>query len=157
MDATLVWPHKSLSPPAGINRRVTMQNLRRRSPFLLSSVLTDSSNLDTSSSSSSSTHESITVYNDNWFDRLAINHLSNSLQTSAGLRSKKSGYDGLMEAATMASRRFSPVEQRELIKRVLPPSKFAREYFAVFTTVFFAWLVGPCQVFGGDKLCRNVH
>ncbi|XP_011079931.1 beta-carotene isomerase D27, chloroplastic [Sesamum indicum] len=159
MDATLVWPHKSLSPPPRLNRRVTMQNLRR-SPFILLSVLTDG-NFDTSSSSSS-THESKSVYNDNWFDRLAINHLSNSLQASAGLRSKKSGYDGLIEAATMASRRFSPVEQREivirtletafpkpilsLIRRVVPRSKFAREYFAVFTTVFFAWLVGPCQV-----------
>ncbi|KAL0459471.1 UNVERIFIED_CONTAM: Beta-carotene isomerase D27, chloroplastic [Sesamum latifolium] len=116
MDATLVWPQKSLSPPPRINRRVTMQNLRRSSPFLLSSVLTDT-NLDTSSSSS--VHESKTVYNDNWFDRLAVNHLSNNLQASTGLRSKKSGYDGLIEAATMASRRFSPVEQREIVIRTL--------------------------------------
>ncbi|KAL0389448.1 UNVERIFIED_CONTAM: Beta-carotene isomerase D27, chloroplastic [Sesamum calycinum] len=114
MDATLVWPHKSFSPPPRINRRVTMQNLRRSSPFLPSSLLTDS-NVDTSSS----VHESKSVYNDNWFDRLAINHLSNSLQAATGLRSKNSGYDGLMEAATMASRRFSAVEQREIVIRTL--------------------------------------
>ncbi|XP_020971183.1 beta-carotene isomerase D27, chloroplastic-like [Arachis ipaensis] len=29
---------------------------------------------------------------------------------------------------------------------MLPPSKFAREYFAAFTTLFFAWLVGPSEV-----------
>jgi len=28
----------------------------------------------------------------------------------------------------------------------MPPSKLAREYFAVFTTIFFAWLLGPSEV-----------
>ncbi|KAI3449701.1 hypothetical protein Pfo_006366 [Paulownia fortunei] len=169
MDATLVQPYKSLFLQPRINRRVTMQN-HRRPPFILS-VLTDN-NLDTSSA-----HESKNVYSDNWFDRLAINHLSHSLQASTGLRSKKSGYDGLVEAATMASRRFTPIQQSQvviqtletafprpilsLIKTLLPPSKFAREYFAVFTTVFFSWLVGPCQVreseFEGRREKNVVH
>ncbi|PHT86813.1 hypothetical protein T459_08919 [Capsicum annuum] len=29
---------------------------------------------------------------------------------------------------------------------LLPQSKWAREYCAMFTTVFFAWLVGSCEV-----------
>ncbi|XP_057965450.1 beta-carotene isomerase D27, chloroplastic-like [Malania oleifera] len=32
------------------------------------------------------------------------------------------------------------------IRTLLPHSKFAREFFAAFTTVFFTWLVGPCEV-----------
>ncbi|XP_042011908.1 beta-carotene isomerase D27, chloroplastic-like isoform X3 [Salvia splendens] len=103
-----------------------------------------------------------TSYNDNCFDRLAINYLSQSLQSASGMRSGKEGYEGLVEAATMASRRFNSIQQKGvvidtlkaalpaplllLIKKTAPPSKFSRELFAVFTTIFFAWLIGPCQV-----------
>ncbi|XVE77839.1 hypothetical protein DITRI_Ditri13aG0095300 [Diplodiscus trichospermus] len=41
------------------------------------------------------------VHNDNWFDLMAINHLSQSLQASTGLKSRKSGYEGVVEAATI--------------------------------------------------------
>ncbi|KAJ4828606.1 Beta-carotene isomerase d27, chloroplastic [Turnera subulata] len=103
-----------------------------------------------------------TVYNDNWMEQLAINHLSRSVQSITGMTNSKRGYDGLVQAATDASRKFSSTQQHELvlqaldkaiprpildlIKAVLPQSKFAREYFAVFTTLFFVWLVGPCEV-----------
>ncbi|KAK4560239.1 hypothetical protein RGQ29_009137 [Quercus rubra] len=102
------------------------------------------------------------VYNDRWFDLIAINHLSQSVQAATGLRNGMSGYESLVEAARVASQKFNPIQQREvvikalerafprpilyLIRTLLPPSKFAREYFAAFTTVFFAWLVGPCEV-----------
>ncbi|XP_014495686.1 beta-carotene isomerase D27, chloroplastic [Vigna radiata var. radiata] len=103
------------------------------------------------------------AYNDNLFDRLAINHLSKSVQEATGLSNNKSGYESLVEAATVAKHKFDPIEQQEVIiqaldrafprpilsfiKTVLPPtSKLSREYFAVFTTLFFAWLVGPCKV-----------
>ncbi|XP_042971830.1 beta-carotene isomerase D27, chloroplastic-like [Carya illinoinensis] len=101
-------------------------------------------------------------YNDNWFDQIAINHLSQSVQAATGLRNNKSGYESLVEAARVASQNFNPIQQREvviyalerafprailsLIKTLLPQSKLAREYFAAFTTVFFAWLVGQCEV-----------
>ncbi|KAL8548140.1 hypothetical protein ACS0TY_007451 [Phlomoides rotata] len=170
MDTTVIQPYNRLFPPPQINRRISMQNLRQP-PSIISSVLADK-NLDATTS-----HEPRTSYNDNWFDRLAINHLSTSLQAATGLRSGRKGYDGLVEAATMASRRFNPIQQRQLviqtlqlaipspilflIKTMLPPSKFAREYFAVFTTIFFAWLVGPCQVkeseFEGKKEKNVVH
>lgn len=32
------------------------------------------------------------------------------------------------------------------IRNLMPESKFTREFFAVFTTVFFRWLVGPSEV-----------
>ncbi|XP_041009002.1 beta-carotene isomerase D27, chloroplastic-like [Juglans microcarpa x Juglans regia] len=117
------------------------------------SIAEDLSGKSTSSSS---------VYNDNWFDLVAINHLSQSVQAATGIRNSKSGYESLVEAAKVASQNFNPIQQKEviiqalerafprpilsLIKILLPQSKFAREYFAVFTTVFFAWLVGPCEV-----------
>ncbi|XP_073288013.1 beta-carotene isomerase D27, chloroplastic [Primulina huaijiensis] len=169
MEVTLVQINNSLLRPPRINRRIAMHSHVRSLSIL--SEITDNS-VD---SSISSTREPKTVYNDNWFDRLAIRHLSHSLQSSTGMRSERRGYDGLIEAATMASRRFTPIQQRSLviqtletafpkpilslIKAFLPPSKFAREYFAVFTTIFFSWLVGPCEVkeseFQGKKE-RNV-
>ncbi|KAL5702157.1 beta-carotene isomerase [Ranunculus cassubicifolius] len=103
-----------------------------------------------------------TVYKDNWFDRIAIDYLSQSLQVTTGMKSEKNGYDSLMEAATAVSQQFDKTKQRELIaetldkafpkpildliRTVMPPSKLAREYYAVFTTIFFRWLVGPCEV-----------
>ncbi|KAE9589181.1 putative beta-carotene isomerase [Lupinus albus] len=102
------------------------------------------------------------VYKDSWFDHIAINHLSKSIQAATGLSNSKSGYESLVEASTMASKEFNHIEQQQvviealdrafprpillLIRTLLPPSKFAREYFALFTTFFFAWLVGPSQV-----------
>ncbi|KAL3827999.1 hypothetical protein ACJIZ3_016801 [Penstemon smallii] len=158
MDAMVVKPYRIRLP--GINRRIAMHNPGGRR-FIVS-VLADK-NTDTSSLSTSHDDESKNViYQDSFYDRLAINHLSQSLQAATGRKSKKSGYDGLVEAATMASRRFSPIEQREvviqtlltafpkpilsLIKIIAAPSKFTREFFATFTTIFFAWLVGPCEV-----------
>ncbi|KAK7336798.1 hypothetical protein VNO77_17346 [Canavalia gladiata] len=102
------------------------------------------------------------AYNDNLFDRLAINHLSKSVQAATGVSNNKSGYESLVEAATVAKQKFNPIQQQQvviealdrafpkpilsLIKTLLPPSKFSREYFAAFTTLFFAWLVGPSEV-----------
>ncbi|KAG5072399.1 hypothetical protein AAZX31_03G139700 [Glycine max] len=102
------------------------------------------------------------AYKDNLFDRLAIHHLSKSVQEATGLGNNKSGYESLVEAATVAKMKFDPIQQQEviiqalhrafpkpilsLIKTLLPPSKLSREYFAVFTTLFFAWLVGPSEV-----------
>eukprot|EP00257_Ricinus_communis_P017414 XP_015575846.2 beta-carotene isomerase D27, chloroplastic [Ricinus communis] len=78
----------------------------------------------------------ISIYRDSWFDQLAINHLSQSVQAATG-----------------------PI--LDLIKTLLPQSRFTREYFAAFTTLFFVWLIGPCQVreseFNGRKEKNVVH
>ncbi|KAL4366224.1 hypothetical protein GQ457_05G002950 [Hibiscus cannabinus] len=86
------------------------------------------------------------VHNDNWFDLLAINYLSQSLQAATGLKSMLSGYEGLVETAATMSKMFDTKTQQELIRTLLPQSQFTREYFAAFTTVFFAWLIGPSEV-----------
>ncbi|MED6182088.1 Beta-carotene isomerase d27, chloroplastic [Stylosanthes scabra] len=113
---------------------------------------------------SSSTNQQQHVHmvgKDNWFDRLAINHLSKCVQHATGVRNNKSGYESLVEAAMVASHKFDPIQQRHLViqalhttlpnfifslTRMLPPSKFTRQVFAAFTTFFFAWLIGPSQV-----------
>ncbi|MFS8014626.1 putative beta-carotene isomerase [Helianthus anomalus] len=45
--------------------------------------------------------------------------------------------------------------------RLMPNSKFTREFFAIFTTVAFRWLVGPSEVreleFEGKKERNVVH
>ncbi|KAH0641157.1 hypothetical protein KY290_038431 [Solanum tuberosum] len=114
---------------------------------------------------------------DNWFDHLAINHLSQSIQATTGLRNKKSGYEGFVEAARVVYVNFNSTHQTNLVieslqrafpkpilslvKMLLPESKWAREYCAIFTTIFFPWLVGPCEVkeseFNGRKENNVVH
>ncbi|KAE8665425.1 Beta-carotene isomerase D27 [Hibiscus syriacus] len=109
------------------------------------------------------------VHNDGWFDLLAINYLSQSLQAATGLKSMSSGYESLMETTAMMSKRFNTKTQQKLVVKaidnvipkfildmassfplliriLLPQSQFTREYFAAFTTVFFAWLIGPSEV-----------
>ncbi|ONM27094.1 Beta-carotene isomerase D27 chloroplastic [Zea mays] len=87
-----------------------------------------------------------TTYRDNWFDKLAIGYLSRNLQEASGMKNGKDGYEGLIEAALAISALFRVDQQWDTIKVMMPPSRFSREYFAAFTTVFFPWLVGPCEV-----------
>ncbi|XP_076933107.1 beta-carotene isomerase D27, chloroplastic-like [Bidens hawaiensis] len=103
-----------------------------------------------------------TVYKDNWFDRIAINYLSEVLQDTSDHRYEKLKERVLMAASRAIFLSFDPIEQRLLIGKVLlnaippsyipmfrklfPPRKFSREFCAAFTTIFFTWLVGPCKV-----------
>ncbi|XP_004493731.1 beta-carotene isomerase D27, chloroplastic [Cicer arietinum] len=112
------------------------------------------------------TKHSTNVYKDSWFDLLAINHLSKSVQAATGFRNNKSGYESLVEAAIMTKQKFNPIQQQEviiqaldtafpkiifsLIKKHLPPSKFTREHFAIFSSLFFTWLVGTSEVKESD-------
>ncbi|KAF8111558.1 hypothetical protein N665_0074s0086 [Sinapis alba] len=104
---------------------------------------------------------------DNFLSKIAINYLSKTLQDTAGISSSSSsksttGYDSLVDTATRVAGNLDIKQQHELvlvaldrafpavilslIKMLLPPSKLSREMFALFTTVFFAWLVGPSEV-----------
>ncbi|XP_024964230.1 beta-carotene isomerase D27, chloroplastic-like [Cynara cardunculus var. scolymus] len=146
------------------------------------SVLTPSTSTNGLKTETTSSYNTVTipiktVYNDNWFDHIAINHLSKAVQDSAELRNEESGYESLVVAARAVFRSFDPIKQRQLvvkalqtaipwpvaflIKNMMPPSKFSREYFATFTTIFFPWLVGPCEVteseFEGHKEKNVVH
>ncbi|KAG0487305.1 hypothetical protein HPP92_009400 [Vanilla planifolia] len=96
-----------------------------------------------------------TIHVDGWFARLAIAQLSRKERL-------KEGYEGLVEAAAIIARRNTVEEQQEmveealkkafpqallsLIRAIVPSSKFSREFFAMFTTMFFSWLVGHCEV-----------
>ncbi|WOK99242.1 hypothetical protein Cni_G07954 [Canna indica] len=132
-----------------------------------------------------------TAYEDNWFDRIAIHYLSMAVQATTGITNKNEGYESLVEAAIMISKKFDTIAQQELVtqslqkafpsailkmasylctyffqlisfskvKILLPPSRFAREYFAAFTTLFFPWLIGRCEVRKSDvegKTEKNV-
>ncbi|KAK4482300.1 hypothetical protein RD792_009453 [Penstemon davidsonii] len=85
MDAMIAQPYRSRFPaPPGINRRIAMHNPGRRS-FIVS-VLADK-NTDTSSLSTNHDDDESknVIYQDNCYDRLAINHLSQSLQAATGM------------------------------------------------------------------------
>ncbi|XP_074587128.1 beta-carotene isomerase D27, chloroplastic-like [Curcuma longa] len=101
-------------------------------------------------------------YKDNWFDLLAIHYLTKAIQATTGTSNEKQGYEGLVEAAVMISKKHGTKAQQNLviqalqkafpvailtmIKILLPPSTFTREFFAAFTTLFFPWLIGLCEV-----------
>ncbi|KAI0493021.1 hypothetical protein KFK09_027297 [Dendrobium nobile] len=118
-----------------------------------------------------------TVYNDNWFNCLAISYMSSSIQATLGMKIMNTkGYEGFVEAATFISRTYGAMEQQQIvmealkkafpwfilfmasspnflqfsltikIRSLIAPSKFSRELFSRFTTIFFSWLVGPCEV-----------
>ncbi|WJX84299.1 Beta-carotene isomerase d27, chloroplastic [Trifolium repens] len=102
------------------------------------------------------------VYKDNWFDLIAINHLSKTIQAATGLSNNKSGYESLVEATFMVKQKFNPIQQQEVVIQILErlfpkllfvviknlplPAKFTRELYAITTTMLFTWLVGPSEV-----------
>ncbi|KAL4558729.1 hypothetical protein LXL04_036931 [Taraxacum kok-saghyz] len=127
-----------------------------------------------------------TLYQDNWLETIAIDYISKAFQETGGLRNEKSGYNGFVAVSTAVFRGFNPTQQREIVHKTLekaipgfilimamvcivdtqirtmmPQSKFTREFFAIFTTVFFRWLVGPGEVreseFEGRKERNVVH
>ncbi|XP_076932113.1 beta-carotene isomerase D27, chloroplastic-like [Bidens hawaiensis] len=125
------------------------------------------------------TTSSKTVYHDNWLESIAIAHLSKTIQETTGMKIDTPGYKGIVEVSAAMFRELSPTEQRALIlkalekavprftlsmimqMRLMPQSKFTREFYAVFTTLAFSWLVGPSEVreleFEGRKERNVVH
>ncbi|KAL4572011.1 hypothetical protein LXL04_018779 [Taraxacum kok-saghyz] len=100
-----------------------------------------------------------TVYKDNWLDKIAINYMSQTLQEISGMRNEESGYESMVIASRAVFQSFDLIEQRRvmmsvlqkaiprlIIRKLLRPSKFTRESCAAFTSFFFLWLLGPCEV-----------
>ncbi|KFK42667.1 hypothetical protein AALP_AA1G024100 [Arabis alpina] len=102
---------------------------------------------------------------DSFFSKIAINYLSKTIQDTAGMSSssiKSDGYDSLVDTASRVASNLNTKQQHELVlialdrafptvilslvKMLFPPSKLSRELFALTTTIFFAWLVGPSEV-----------
>ncbi|XP_059625936.1 beta-carotene isomerase D27, chloroplastic [Cornus florida] len=180
MEAKLIVENKTLIFSTGYGRRRDMQK-QKHSPSIVAvatrPATTITENVDDRRRVTSSKNSTTTVYNDNWFDRLATRHLSRSVQDTTGLRNNKDGYEGLVEAVRVVSKNFNPTQQSELViqaldkafprpilslmRTMLSQSKFTREFFATFTTIFFAWLVGPCEVremeFDGSREKNVVH
>ncbi|KAJ9535523.1 hypothetical protein OSB04_un001340 [Centaurea solstitialis] len=107
-----------------------------------------------------------TVYNDNWLERAAISYLSRAVQDAIGMTNEENGYESLVVAARTVFLSFDPIKQRQLVAKALQsaipePISFMASPFPFFTTIFFPWLVGPCQVteseFEGRKERNVVH
>ncbi|KAF5762982.1 putative beta-carotene isomerase [Helianthus annuus] len=134
--------------------------------------------IDTTNNYTTAT-SSKTVYRDNWLESIAIAFLSKTIQETAGIKDDTPGYKGIVSTSAAVFRELSPNEQRAFVLKVLekavpsfslimikkmrlmPNSKFTREFFAIFTTVAFRWLVGPSEVreleFEGKKERNVVH
>ncbi|XP_060180800.1 beta-carotene isomerase D27, chloroplastic isoform X2 [Lycium barbarum] len=174
MEANLVVPYQSFSTVSMRNRKINTYYKYKKISYLPSWSICC---VLAKPPASNQSHSNYNVYKDNWFDHLAINHLSQSIQATTGLRNNKSGYEGFVEAARLVYMNFNSTHQVNLVaealqrafpkpilsllKMLLPQSKWAREYCAAFTTVFFAWLVGPCEVkeseFNGRMENNVVH
>ncbi|CAL5436856.1 unnamed protein product [Camellia sinensis] len=129
MEATLVLQNSGPFASRGRRKQHIHGRLAKHSrPCSILSVLTKPTITTTpqsddlnqvSSSNSTAAATTTTVYRDSWFDRIAINHLSRSVQSTTGIRNDKSGYESLVEAATMASSKFNLIRQRELVIKAL--------------------------------------
>ncbi|XP_049407998.1 beta-carotene isomerase D27, chloroplastic [Solanum stenotomum] len=170
MEANLVLSYQSFS-------KVSMRNIKINTYYKYNKLAYPSTCCVLTKPPHNNHSSNYHVYKDNWFDHLAINHLSQSIQATTGLRNKKSGYEGFVEAARVVYMNFNSTHQANivieslqrafpkpilsLVKMLLPESKWAREYCAIFTTIFFPWLVGPCEVkeseFNGRKENNVVH
>ncbi|PKU85543.1 Beta-carotene isomerase D27, chloroplastic [Dendrobium catenatum] len=61
-----------------------------------------------------------TVYNDNWFNCLAISYMSSSIQATLGMKiMNMKGYEGFVEAATLISRTYGAMEQQQIVMEAL--------------------------------------
>ncbi|GKD05738.1 beta-carotene isomerase D27, chloroplastic-like protein, partial [Tanacetum coccineum] len=60
-----------------------------------------------------------TVYKDNWFDRIAINYMSQALQETVGIRNEESGYESLVAVSGVVFRNCDSIKQREIVMKVL--------------------------------------
>ncbi|XP_019188281.1 PREDICTED: beta-carotene isomerase D27, chloroplastic isoform X2 [Ipomoea nil] len=119
MDAKLVQRFET--PTIIVHRHHRTTTKRHHLPLLIRAVVAkpadnnnNNSNTKTTLSSSSSN-----VYHDTWFDRLAINHLSHCVKAVTGVRSSKSGYDGLVEITRAVFHNFDSTQQQSLIIQAL--------------------------------------
>ncbi|KAL9358807.1 hypothetical protein Peur_046930 [Populus x canadensis] len=172
------------TPVPSLPRQKRACKLKHRSPVLAVLTRTPDNNMTGEEKKASHPTDMLagltkktTVYNDSWFAKLAINYLSQRFQDATGMRNSKRDYESLTQTARDTWRKFSPTQQHELVlqslnraipatisilvKIMLPQCTFTREYFAAFTTLFFVWLVGPCEVresdFNGRKEKNVVH
>lgn len=178
MDAKLVLHVSHFSPR--VSRR-DMHKPTRYSPSILSVMTKPADSVERLTITK-------TDYKDNWFDSIAINHLSQSVQSTIGsrlhfhthiyihsiiyanhmkiteicsctcfyhvigFRSNKNGYEGLVEATTMARQHFSPEKQRELVIQALdkafpkPILSLASSSLSSSSSYLFSFF--PFQVFG---------
>ncbi|KAL3603567.1 hypothetical protein D5086_004426 [Populus alba] len=182
MDAGFLC--QTRSPVPSLPRQKRACKLKHRSPVLAVLTRTPDHNMTGEEKKASRPTDKLagltkktTVNNDSWFAKLAINYLSQRFQDATGMRNSKRDYESLTQTARDTWRKFSPTQQHELVlqslnraipatisalvKIMLPQCTFTREYFAAFTTLFFVWLVGPCEVresdFNGRKEKNVVH
>ncbi|GAB2282317.1 Beta-carotene isomerase d27 [Dionaea muscipula] len=106
------------------------------------------------------------VYNDTWFDQLAIHHCSHVIQDLAGIKVKEQGYEGFVEACRAVYKSLNAVQQREFSLKTLykayPPQIFylirvmakrldlSSEMLAAVVSLCCGWLVGPSEVRGSE-------
>ncbi|KAJ7006131.1 beta-carotene isomerase D27 [Populus alba x Populus x berolinensis] len=166
MDAGFLC--QTRSPVPSLPRQKRACKLKHRSPVLAVLTRTPDHNMTGEEKKASRPTDKLagltkktTVNNDSWFAKLAINYLSQRFQDATGMRNSKRDYESLTQTARDTWRKFSPTQQHELVlqslnraipatisalvKIMLPQCTFTREYFAAFTTLFFVWLVGPCE------------
>ncbi|CAH9111641.1 unnamed protein product [Cuscuta epithymum] len=117
MNANGLQSYESFTVPIIHHRKKTngTMKLRRLRPSVGAEVIKSGAD----SYRTGTVTPSKNVYRDNFFDRLAINHLSQCIQAASGLRNKTRGYDGLVEAATAVSRNFDSAQQQKIVFQAL--------------------------------------
>ncbi|KVH94348.1 protein of unknown function DUF4033, partial [Cynara cardunculus var. scolymus] len=60
-----------------------------------------------------------TVYHDNWFERIAIDYLSKTIQETVGMKNDEPGYKGFVTVSAAVFREFNLTEQRQFVDKAL--------------------------------------
>ncbi|KAI0567642.1 Beta-carotene isomerase D27, partial [Gracilaria domingensis] len=95
---------------------------------------------------------------DNAFGQFCISMFRSIMQPQIGWKSRRSGYDGLIEECRMLLARKGPQEQQRVVRNTLDtlfqaphgPTAFRKHFSdkpglnATVTPIFFQWLVGDC-------------
>ncbi|XP_024519838.1 beta-carotene isomerase D27, chloroplastic [Selaginella moellendorffii] len=119
----------------------------------------------------------ISSYNDSWLDKRMILVFVGAMSKISGKTTSLPGFDGFVDVARKMMQGRTPVQQHEMVLRVLeslmpwwigamirtilPASRATAEFYAHGTTLFTSWLIGPSEVIevevDGVKQKTGVH
>ncbi|BBN13496.1 beta-carotene isomerase [Marchantia polymorpha subsp. ruderalis] len=102
-----------------------------------------------------------TQYEDSWLEKKSIQFLTNRLERLSGKTTELEGYDGFVDMTRKLVHGLPASSQRDTVHKLLhmvlpswllftfrlvPKATFLNEYYAVFTKLFFRWLIGDTEI-----------
>ncbi|KAL3690718.1 hypothetical protein R1sor_004369 [Riccia sorocarpa] len=102
-----------------------------------------------------------TQYNDSWLERKSIHFLTKRMERMTGKTTELEGYDGFVDITKKMVHGHNASSQQATVHQILstvlpswllssirrmPKTKWMTESYALFTVIFFKWLVGESEI-----------